>query len=265
MTKDNIPGRPENAYDPATADRLLSVADSYLKNADRLIYSYGSKTFLAGYDLFDPEYGGRGNIDCSTFVIMVLADIPYEDSPYASGRIKDLSADKAFLSTDEFRKLADFSALPAHYTGIAERIGRPYLAGPKGLDLKKAAALGITVETLGQEIRASGIGRRSVVIARHFLEKGECFSDPAYLKPADLVFYENPGFFTEGGETFRGKAEITHVGIVSADTELMFHSSGHLGKAQAEQEGLPAIALAPVFGARKPAFFARPLYRARKL
>ena len=71
-----IPSSPKNKYDPAAARQLLAVADSYRRKADRLIYSYGSKTFLSGYALYDETYDGRGNIDCSTFVLLVLAGVP---------------------------------------------------------------------------------------------------------------------------------------------------------------------------------------------
>ena len=52
--------------------QLLAVAETYLFHADRLIYSYGSKTFLSGYAIYDEDYDGRGNIDCSTFLLLVL-------------------------------------------------------------------------------------------------------------------------------------------------------------------------------------------------
>ena len=252
-----IPDKPENAYRPEAAARLLSAAQTYLDNAEKLIYSYGSRTFLSGYDLYVPEYGGRGNIDCSTFVLLVLAGIPYENSPYATGNTSGLNDRRAFWAD---RELTDFSGLPERYIGIAERIGRPYLAGPKGLDLEKAAAMGISAEILGQEIRATGVGRRSVQIALHYLERQACFADYGQARPGDIAFFKNAGFFMEGAKKFRADAEITHVGILSSDTAFMIHSAGYVTKKRAQEEGLPAVSLAHVYGKRTPAFFARPAF-----
>lgn len=55
-----------------------------------------------------------------------------------------------------------FEEIPERYITIAERIGIPEIAGPKGLDLEKAAALGISDEQLMIKIKSTGITRRSV-------------------------------------------------------------------------------------------------------
>ena len=249
-----IPDSPKNRYHPAAAQPLLAVADSYLRNADRLVYSYGSKTFLSGYAIYDEAQDGRGNIDCSTFLLLVLAGIPYEASPYATGTADGLRpAPAPWAQTG----LADFSDLPKTYVAIAERIGRPYLACAEGLDLEKAAALGISVETLGEEIRKSGAVRRSTAIAQYYLNRGECYTDPGFLRPGDIVFYRSAKFFKDRGDA---EAQIVHVGIVTEDTGQMVNSSGYLSKERARAEGLPAVAVAPIFGRREPCFFARPAY-----
>ena len=87
--------------------------------------------------------------------------------------------------------LVDFSDLPKHYIDIADRIGRPYLKCENGLDLDKAAAMGISVQMLGEEIRKSGATCRSTLLAQHYIQSGEAYSDPAYLKPGDIVFYRS--------------------------------------------------------------------------
>ena len=249
-----IQDKPKNIYNPKAANELLAVAETYLDHADRLIYSYGSKTFLSGYALYDNAYDGRGNIDCSTFLLLVLAGIPYEASPYSTGSVDGLKpGDQPWVQTG----LVDFSELHRTYTSIAERIGRPYLECPKGLDLEKAAAMGISIDVLGDEIRNSGALRRSTAIAQHYIRNGDCFSDPAYLRPGDIVFYRSAEFFKERKDE---EAQIVHVGIVAEDTTLMFNSSGYLSKEKAAAEGLPAVALSPVFGRRAPSFFARPDY-----
>ncbi|MBQ9814208.1 MAG: hypothetical protein IJM53_00790 [Lachnospiraceae bacterium] len=246
MNYAQIPEKPQNAYCAQAAKEMLAVAKTYLAHAERLVYSYGSKTFLSGYDLFDNE--GRGNIDCSTFVMLVLSGIPYEKSPYFFGSAKGMSAGSQSWA---YHDLVDFGAIPDHYTSIAERIGRPYLAGPKGLDLKKAADMGVTVEMLADEIRATGTIRRSVYLAEYFLQCGACFTDEASAKPGDLVFYRSSGFFSDHERNYQGRAEINHVGIVSENPEMMINSSGSSGKEK------PAVSLEPIFGMRKPVMFAR--------
>jgi len=249
-----IPSRPENRFIPSAAQEVLSVAYTYLRNTDRLIYSYGSKTFLSGYALYDETNGGKGNIDCSTFLLLVLAGIPYEASPYSTGSVTGISPSSAVWAQTD---LVDFSTLPEKYIDIAERIGRPYLACSKGLDLEKAAALGISVETLGEEIRKSGALRRSTSIAQQLIRKGACFSDPVFLCPGDIAFFRSSEFFRDRSNE---DAQIVHVGIITEDPSVMIHSSGYLSKSRALAEGLPAVAVAPVFGNRSPAFFARPDY-----
>lgn len=250
-----IPAKPKNEYRPEPVKQILALAQSYLHNADRLIYSYGSKTFLSGYELYDAEYGGRGNIDCSTFLLLILTGIPYDASPYATGTTDGLKpAPFAWAQTD----LIDYTNLPQAFVDIAERIGRPYLACPKGLDLDKAAALGISIETLGEEIRKSGATRRSTTIAQHYLGQGDCFSDPAELCPGDIIFYRSAEFFKDRNDE---EAQIVHVGIAAEDTATMINSSGYLSKERAMAERLPAVSISPVFGKRAPSFFARPAYK----
>ena len=249
-----ISEKPAAEYHPAAAAQMLAVAETYLAQTDRLIYSYGSKTFLSGYALYDDAYGGRGNIDCSTFVLLVLAGIPYEESPYASGTARGLRAKDLPWTQKE---LADFSHIPARYVGIAERIGRPYLAGPKGLDLEKAEAMGITPEMLAEEVMQSGMERRSVTIASYFMKKGTCFSDASFLCPGDLAFFRSEEFYRFGNRTFREKAEVSHVGIVSEDPAFMIHCSGYLDKNRALDNGLSAVSRAALYGRRTPSFFAR--------
>ena len=249
-----IPSSPKNKYDPAAARQLLAVADSYRRNADRLIYSYGSKTFLSGYALYDETHDGRGNIDCSTFVLLALAGVPYEASPYVTGTVAGLKpAPVPWAQTG----LVDFSDLPETYIDIAERIGRPYLACAKGLDLEKAAALGISVETLGEEIRKSGAVRRSTAIAQYYLNRGECYTDPDCLRPGDIIFYRSAEFFKDRSDA---ETQIVHVGIATEDTGQMINSSGYLSKERATAEGLPAVGVTAIFGRREPSFFARPAF-----
>ncbi len=75
---------PSNSAD--TVSRVLQTAHTYYENRDKLIYSYGGRTFLAGYPLYDETYDSRGNIDCSTYMHLVLQGITYQESPYALGK-----------------------------------------------------------------------------------------------------------------------------------------------------------------------------------
>lgn len=254
-TLDNLPACPAHPYCEETVSLILEIAKSYVAHADRLIYSFGSKTFLSGYDLFDADHQGRGNIDCSTFVYLVLAGIPYEQSPYATGKAKELPLNP--LTELDFSCLQN---LPDRYLNIAERIGRPYLSCPKGLDLEKAEAMGISKEVLMEEIKKSGMSRRSVDLARQFLQQRACFTDTSYLMPGDLVFYQSKTFFKDGKFRPASIMEVTHVGIVDEDTHMMVNSSGYLDKERAERESLPAVSIAPVTGKRIPLFYARPAY-----
>ncbi len=69
----------------AAVREVLEVAETYYANRDRLIYAFKGMTFLAGFPLHDPAYDNRGNIDCSTYMQLVLQGIPYEQSPYVTG------------------------------------------------------------------------------------------------------------------------------------------------------------------------------------
>ncbi len=249
-----IPEKPEIADDPTAAEEILVCAESYLRQADHLIYSYGSRTFLSGYHIFDAEYENRGNIDCSSFVLLVLAQIPYEESPYATGTIVDL---KSRMKRNLPKEVIDFSDLPDRYVGIAERIGRPYLAGPRGLDLNKAEEMGISLETLKEEIRAVGGRRLSASLAQYYIDQGACFLDADFAKPGDIAFFRSKGFFKEGDRIFAVNREVTHVGIIARDPSQMINSSGTYQKAE-DKKTSPAVSLVPLFGTREPAFFARP-------
>lgn len=251
-----IPNRPKNEYDPKQAEMLLSCARTYLENQERLIYSFGGKTFLVGYDLFDREYDGRGNIDCSSFILLVLSGIPYQKSPFSCGSAKGMKAADGFLSDPD---LVDFTKLPDRYISVAERIGHPELAGPKGLDLIKAEELGIDLKTLVEKIGDTGMVRWSLKIADYFLAREECFTDISFARPGDLVFYRFPSHFTEGERKYKSNMEISHVGILTEDPFTMINSSGSYKKEQNARGIQPAVSIDPVSGKRHPAFFARPV------
>lgn len=79
----SVDREPPEPYRSEDAEELLTVAETYYENRDRLIYIGHGETFLNGGSVFDDELAGRGNIDCSTYLYLVLTGVPYEESPYA--------------------------------------------------------------------------------------------------------------------------------------------------------------------------------------
>lgn len=66
-------------YGAEKAAQSAAVAQTYIDNANQLIYKAGN--YGAFHDVVFDE-SGRGYIDCSTFVGLVLRGIPFEKSPY---------------------------------------------------------------------------------------------------------------------------------------------------------------------------------------
>ena len=252
-----LPRCARNPYREEHVEQILTAAESYRMNADRLIYSGGGRTFLSGFEIHDEMNGERGNIDCSTFLLLVMAGVPYEKSPYATGEKESLATAPAPWADP---LLTDFSRLPDRYAGIAEIIGRPDLVGDDGVDLEKARASGIDWTAVHQELAKNGMIRRAHQMARYYWERGECFSDAGCIMPGDLVFYQATPKWEEGYRFFGIFKEIAHVGIVSKDTSLMYNSSGFINKNRNMEENRPAVSLDPVSAARMPAFYARPAY-----
>ena len=87
------------------AEQLLATAWTYFDHKDSLIYSWHGEVFLNGYPLFDEEHDGRGNIDCSSFVHLVLQGIAYEQSPYATGNTEDFFNSGCSWASEELRSL----------------------------------------------------------------------------------------------------------------------------------------------------------------
>ena len=78
-----------------SADDILAVARSYYDRREDLVYSVKGNTFLSGGELIDREHGGKGRIDCSTYIHLILQGIPYQRSPYASGDVQDFYSSAA--------------------------------------------------------------------------------------------------------------------------------------------------------------------------
>ena len=78
-----------------SSDELLAVAGSYYDHREDLVYSVKGNTFLSGGELRDRVHGGKGRIDCSTYIHLILQGIPYQRSPYASGDVQDFYSSAA--------------------------------------------------------------------------------------------------------------------------------------------------------------------------
>ena len=242
-------------YNEKIAYEILTAARTYMTHADQLIYSGGSKTFLSGWDLFDGE---KGNIDCSTFVLLSVAGIPFDKSPYVTGSIEGLSARRAFWADPV---LCDFSEIPERFGGIAEAIGRPDLVGDYGVNMDKAIKSGLFAEDIPENIWEGRSLRSAAQIAKYHEDQERAFEDPEMRRPGDLVFFRPSGKAAEGYRFFRVFREISHVGIIDEDISFMLNSVGYQDKSRALKEGLPAVTRSPVFGRREPMLFARPCVR----
>ncbi|MBQ4148373.1 MAG: hypothetical protein II594_01425 [Clostridium sp.] len=193
---------------------VLMTAESYLKNTDRLIYSYAGKTYLSGAPILDRDFQDRGNIDCSTYVHLVLQGVPYEESPYVTGNAED-----TFRSAAAWRE-AQFA----------------------------------------EALRMDAPARRAYGLAAWYYLMGRSFEEREKVQPGDLVFYAAPAeaapYYIAHG-AFRA---IAHVGIVSEDTEYIYHSTGYPEKARSEKENLKAIQRTHILEGRTPNLYARPFY-----
>ena len=176
---DVIPEAPVIPYRREIVGEILRCAESYLSNAGRLIYSGGGRTCLAGYDIYDKEHENRGNIDCSTYLLLLLAGIPYERSPYATGDTSGLVKAAAPWADP---KLSDFSDLPDSYRGVAEVIGRPDL--PVVCNLSVGHAAPRCILPFGVEASVSLLYSRSSFSFFTALERLNCFG----TRPSWIAF-----------------------------------------------------------------------------
>ncbi len=194
---------------------ILRVAETYLEHADELIYSYAGRTFFSGYALYDIDYDNRGNIDCSTYMHLVMQGIPYDKSPYRTGWVE--------------------SALKPQTTW----------AQTKFLE----------------DLRRDGYKRRAWGIAKHYFDQGLTFDDRRRIEPADLVFYQAPEDVLRYYEQHGCFMGISHIGMVSENTEYILHSTGYPEKADSEAEGMKAIQYTHILDGRTPILYARPNWK----
>ncbi len=248
-----VPAAPEREPSPLAMD-ALAVAKTYLAHAQQLVYSHGAKTFLWGYELFDPK-SGCGLIDCTTFLLLALTGIPYEDSPYSTGTVESISSRLPLWAETE---LMDFTRLPLYFVSIKNSRQTPFTTRRRRRKPKKGNVSGSTKETLSENASVGIIVRYPAHIARYCLEKGVCFSDPSFRKAGDLAFFQSPDVVILGKQRFSTGSVVIRAGLVSEDPAWMITCFGkNHGQAG---EDVPAVSLSPVFGPRAPDFFARPPY-----
>lgn len=166
---------------------ILRTALTYLENNDRLIYSYRGNTFLQGGELYDRDHDGRGRIDCSTLVHLALQGIPYDRSPYATGKTDAFFGGECQWQEDRKVLLRNV---------FAER-------GDRASDIRRAYGL-----------------------ARYCRETGLELAENEPLQPGDLVFFRAPESVLEEYYKYGAYLGISHVGIAAEDTELMINATG---------------------------------------
>ncbi len=167
-------------------DRILETAMTYLNNSGALIYSYHGNTFLQDGELTDPANGGRGRIDCSTLVHLALSGTAFGDSPYVTG-----DAGRFFDAVCPwYDTIITFRDLFLKYSG-----------------------------------RSSDI-RRAYGLARYCRENGSETGQNAERSPGDLVFFEAPPSVYGEYVKYGAYMAISHVGIVTEDTDIMIHATG---------------------------------------
>lgn len=204
---------------------ILQTALTYYENRDKLIYSYRGNTFLQNGELYDLVHEGKGRIDCSTLVHLALQEICYEDSPYVSG-----DTDIFFGSVCKWQNAGS-------------------------IEMLAAAANTIRDVYVGRSDRASDI-RRAYGLAKYCKEQG--LEIEGERKPGDLVFFEAPSSVYEEYVKYGAYMAISHVGIVTEDTEVMLNATG---RSDQEYNALHApIMLTPISEKGKPLLTARLLF-----
>lgn len=167
-------------------DRILETAMTYLNNRDSLIYSYHGNTFLQGGELTDPDNGGRGRIDCSTLVHLAMAGTGFGDSPYVTG------------AAGKF-----FDALCPWYDTIITFRDLFLKYSDRSCDIRRAYGL-----------------------ARYCRENGLEIGQNDARRPGDLVFFDAPPSVYEEYVKYGAYLAVSHVGIVTADTDIMINATG---------------------------------------
>ena len=182
-------------------NRLLRTAITYLNNNDKLIYSYRGNTFLQGGELYDPQHGGRGRIDCSTLVHLALLGIEYDESPYVQGE-----AGRFFDTVCPWYDASSMDDCKGEQAGITSTL-----------------KIGQVFEMLPD--RANDI-RRAYGLAKFCRETGLEISSYEDRQPGDLVFFEAPSSVYDEYIKYGAYMAISHVGIIAEDTDMMINATG---------------------------------------
>lgn len=206
--REDISGLSDRCYtneksNPVCVDEFLSVAGSYVNryytsgNSTKYYMSYGFNTVLSN------QYNGKGGIDCSSYVGLVLRGIPFEETEYNTDgvsvndpeEVEDDGTDVEELDVTEYTYDAnpdyDWSINPYKYE-------LPFVLYGHEDDMRQVR----TASQLGQWMQLMG---RSVWIDKHL----------ANLLPGDIVFfakqYSNGRWIQE-----QRYMNISHVAIVKS-------------------------------------------------
>ena len=180
----------------------METAETYYDNRDRLIYTYRGNVFARGGELYDPQNGGRGRIDCSSFVHLSLLGITYDQSPYVNGDVESFFNRPCYWYEKE----------PAGSAGTSGSmsIGEVFAANSeKGSDIRRAYGIAKYCREHGLEIKADPSG-----------------SFDGLLMPGDLVFFEAGRSVIKEYIYYKIWMAIAHVGIVTENTEYMINATG---------------------------------------
>ena len=169
--------------------QILDAAWTYYDARDSLIYAWHGETFLSGYPLFDPSFEGRGNIDCSTFIHLIIQRISYDEIPYATGNTEDF-----------------YTAGCPWANG---NITRGIRAGEK---IRKAWGLAKYYTESG--LIAAGPSTQNAA---------ESYED---IRPGDIIFFQAPESSRDKYLAKGAYLGISHVGIASEEAGKMLHVTG---------------------------------------
>lgn len=190
-------------------NRAAKIAATYLLaralGDDTFYYNQSTNIFASNTSLTKRirNDAGEGQIDCSTFVGLVLRGIPYSNSPYALHK----GANATWTPSSELSSMYgtdgwEFDILDQQPAGVFNNIG---ISGHS--TIKSAADMGEFFYKYGYVMfDAATDGAMTTTKADSLQSK---------LKPGDLIFWSKPGATDTQKKRFRS---ISHVAIVVENT-----------------------------------------------
>lgn len=186
-------------YCEGRAMQAVGIAKTYFDNRatvnDQTItyrFIYGQTTFLsASSNLVNDTYG-KGIIDCSTYMHLVLRGISYQNSPYS-----DTTASHCF-------DREDLTTYTNFYTWAEDNLASSFTLSNS-----------VFLYTDGK------LARSAADLAKYYLSAGRAFPyndrTKNRIRPGDLIFFQKP---SDNDYSFM---QIHHVGMFSYDTTKYFN------------------------------------------